>query len=169
VPDDLRLDVAPGVSVAWPLDGLMRAGDAADPEAEPAWSGEVDWSRFDSLRLLTCTAGDDALAMAVARPSGAERHDADLIACARVGAAGVQPVDEALVSTEYDPNGKVRRIGVELWSADGAGTRLAADRAGEVAATEAGGLAREATPLDFRLDGVPGRGLHELVRPARDG
>jgi hypothetical protein len=167
VAEGVRLEPAPGVSVEWQPGELMRAADAADPTAAPAWSGEVDWSRFQSLRLITCAAGEQALAVVVARPTDSDRHDADAIACARLGPAGVEPVDEVLLSTEYDPEGMVRRIGLELYSPDSAGTRVAADRSGESAAVPADGLDREATPLEFRLDGVAGHGLHELVRPTR--
>jgi hypothetical protein len=164
VAETLRLEPAAGVSVEWEPDALMRAADTSDPEAPAAWSGEVDWSSFESLRLITCAAGDEALAVAVARPRGADRHDADAIACVRVGATGIESVADALLSTEYDPDGQVRRLGLELRSADGGGARAAADRSGKPAEGSADGLTREATPLDFRLDGIPGTGLHELVR-----
>ena len=70
---------------------------------------------------------------------------------------------EALLSVEYDADGAPRRLGLELWTdPDASPLRVAADRAGE-AGTQSG---RDAVPMRFRLDGVDGVGLYEVLRPA---
>ncbi len=68
---------------------------------------------------------------------------------------------EALLSTEYGPDGTARRLGLELYR-DPAGppVRIAADR---IAGAGAGG---EQTALTLRMDGTPGTGLHELIPAA---
>ena len=164
----LRLEPGAGVAVEWDLDSLMGAADVADPSASPAWelTGTLDWERTDSLRLIVGAAGDQGLALAVARPAGAPDHSADLVAVALIGPEGTDSAEEALLSTEYDPAGRMRRLGVEVWLEGGAGKRIAADRAGEPAEANAQGLRREATPLAVRFDGESGSGLHELLRPA---
>jgi hypothetical protein len=168
VGESLRFELGEGLAVEWRLDRLMRAADAADPAADPAWElhGEPDWARFESLRLVVGAAGESALALAVARPTGAADHGSDGIAVALIGPDGTDTADDALLSTEYDPDGRVRRLGVEVWLEGGAGMRVAADRAGEAATTIDRGLSREATPLSVRFDGERGGGVHELIRPA---
>lgn len=165
--DRLRLELGDGLAVEWDLDALMRAADAADPSASPSWelTGEPDWERTESLRLIVGAAGDQGLALAAARPAGARDHSADAVAVALIGPEGTDSASEALLSTEYDPSGRMRRLGVEVWLEGGAGKRIAADRSGEPAETEAGRLRREATPLSVRFDGESGTGLHDLVRP----
>lgn len=165
MPEVVRLELGPGLRVEWELATLMRAADSADPSGPTGWSAEVEWSGLESLRLISCAAGEEAMAIAVARPRGAEHHDADLLAGVRAGAAGVEGAEEVLLSTEYDPDGQVRRIGVELWLAGGSATRVAADRSGEGVASSLEGLVREATPMSFRLGGAGGAGLHELIHP----
>ena len=91
---------------------------------------------------------------------------ADGVAVAMIDADGAEGAEEALLSTEYDPDGAVRRIGIELWLQSGAGKRVAADRTGNVATGAAGELRRAVTPLAIRVDGERGRGLHELIAPA---
>ena len=161
----LRLELGPELSVEWELEALMRAADAADPSAPAAWRLEADWSALDSLRLISCAVGDEAVAIVVARPVEASRHDRDLIAGVRIRPAGVDAAEDVFLSTEYDAEGQVRRIGVELWLASGAAARVAADRSGDGATSRLDGLEREGCPMRFRLDGVAGAGLHELVRP----
>ncbi len=146
----------------------MRAADAADPEAAPAWEldAEPDWSAIASLRLIVGAVGETALAIAVARPADAGDHGGDGVAVALIDGDGAEGADEALLSTEYDPDGAMQRLGIELWLQSGAGMRIAADRAGEAVAGETDGISRAVTPLAIRIDGEEGRGLHELLGPS---
>ena len=168
VAERLRLELGQGAAVEWDLRELMRAADTADPQAAPAWelTGEPDWSEIGSLRLIVGAIGEQALAIAVARPASAPDHGGDGVAVAMIDADGAEGAEEALLSTEYDPDGAVRRIGIELWLQSGAGKRVAADRTGNVATGAAGELRRAVTPLAIRVDGERGRGLHELIAPA---
>ncbi len=166
--ESLRFELGDGLAVEWELDRLMRAADAADSSAPPAWElhGEPDWERFESLRLIVGAAGEAALALAVARPASAPDHGSDGVAVALIGADGADQAEEALLSTEYDPGGHMRRLGVEVWLEGGIGMRVAADRSGDPARSIEDGLEREATPLTVRFDGERGTGIHELIRPA---
>ena len=163
--DRVRLEPLTGIVVEWDLDVLMRSADAADPSAPPTWElhGEPDWGRLESLRLVGASVGETALAVALARPVGVGAHGEDGVALVLSGPEGADEAHEALVSTEYDPEGRVRRLGLEVWLAGGAGKRIAADRAGNAVTGDADGLRREVTPLVVRLDGESGTGLHELL------
>ena len=167
MPEALRLEVLPGLAVEWEIAALMRAADSPNPAAPPTWSlrGEVDWDQLESLRLVYGAVAEEALAIVVARPAGAESHADDRVAVAFVHPGGTEGAEEALLSTEYDAGGEMRRLGIELWLTDRTGKRIAADRSGDAQASVADGLSRQVTPLAVRLGGSSGAGLHELLRP----
>jgi hypothetical protein len=167
VAERLRLELGGALAVEWDLDALMRAADSADPAAPPAWEliGLPDWEQTASLRLIVGAAGDQGLAVAVARPAGARDHSADEVTVALIGPEGSDTAEDVLLSTEYDPAGRMRRLGVELWLEGGAGKRIAADRSADPTGADGDGLRREATPLAVRFDGESGTGLHDLLLP----
>jgi hypothetical protein len=145
----------------------IRALDDAGGEAPACWrlSGELDPERVSALRVV-CARFDDGrlLAVAASRPSGAAGHGEESVRAALVDPAGsVTELTEALLSTEYDSDGRPTRIGLELYAdEDAAPLRVAADR--EADAARGGGTA-EPTPLRFRMEGVSGTGRLELVTP----
>jgi hypothetical protein len=148
--------------------GLPAPSGEGDDAAASPWNldGEPDWERLDGVRLVSARFEDGrALALAAARPRGAKGHDEDQVVAKLVGPDGEEtPIDEALLSVEYDPDGEVRRLGVELWTESGSPPlRVAADRDAEV--DPGAPSARHAVPMTFRLDGGHGVGLHELLRP----
>jgi hypothetical protein len=168
MPERVGLQPGAGPRVEWEPSALLRSADAADASADPAWelTGDPDWERLDSLRVISGSFGESGLAIVIARPAGAATPDADEVAVAFLGPAGPETTEEVFVSSEYDPDGRLRRIGVELWAEPGHARRIAADRSGDAVVSEAGGTVREATPMEFRLAGERGGGLHELLRPA---
>jgi hypothetical protein len=166
----LELDPAdgPALRVEWDVDALRERGAAGGQpgttEAPPAWRLEPgpDWEGASALRLISATFDDGALlAVAALRPRGAAGHDADAVGAILVSAEGeVTRPHEALLSTEYGPDGTARRLGLELYE-DPAGppVRVAADRIAG-ADDDAGG---QQSALTLRMDGTPGSGLHELI------
>jgi hypothetical protein len=168
----LRVGPPGGPELEWDLPVLLRSADAADPKAAPTWrAAELEWSEMASLRVIAAAFDDLALAAVVVRPAGAANPDQDRVAVALVGEPGPEEIVEALVSTEYDAGGHVRRIGIEIWpeTAGVGARRLAADRSGEPAASDVDGAIREVTPMAFHIDGKAGTGLHELLTPADRG
>lgn len=127
-----------------------------------------DWERYDALRLLAARFGDGLIAALVAlRPAGARGHDAEEVTAVVVDGGQPQRAHEALVSTELDPERRVRRVGVELWtSEEPPPRRFAADRKDSAVSTE-DGIARETTLMDARLDGQTGTAVFEILRPER--
>jgi hypothetical protein len=140
-------------------------GNGAAPPSPWELDSEPDWPRLDSIRLVSALFEDGgALGFAAIRPRGARGHDEDVAVTRLIDSEG-EPAEtsEALLSVEYDADGAPRRLGLELWTdPDGAPLRVAADRAGE-AGSQSG---RDAVPMRFRLDGVDGVGLYEVLRPA---
>ncbi len=144
-----------------------RPADEANGSSPPSpWEleAEPDWRRLDSIRLVSALFDDGgALGVVALRPQGARGHDSDVVAARLVDAEGEQvTASEALVSVEYDAEGAPRRLGLELWTdPDSSPLRVAADRA-----TDAGPRGDQSTSMRFRLDGISGLGLYEVLRPS---
>jgi hypothetical protein len=160
----------PGALLEWDLEAL-RGVSAAPPhpgagEDRPTWRLDraPDWERASALRVISASFDDGGLlAVAALRPRGIAGHDADAVEAALVSAQGeAARVHEALLSTEYGPDGRMRRIGMELYEeSTGPPIRIVADRVAD-ARQDAGG---EQTALRLRMEGSPGTGLHELIAP----
>jgi hypothetical protein len=161
--EQLSVELPGDVQLAWAVDALREL------EAGPPWhlDGELDWDRFESLRVVSAALGEEAIVLAALRPTGEEGHDADAVVAARLlPGAAVETAADALLSLEYDADGALRRLGVELWGEQGAPLRVAADRTASASITEDSGRRRESTPLTVRVDGREGPGVHDLVTRA---
>src|SRR3954447_18677775 len=157
----LERDPAGGsaLRIDWDVDALREPGAGEAPwRLEPG----PDWERASALRLISATFDDGALlAVAALRPRGAAGHDADAIGAIIVSPEGeVTRPREALLSTEYGPDGRARRLGLELYEeAGGPPVRIVADCIND--ARE--GAGDERTALALRMEGTPGTGVHELI------
>ena len=154
-----------GVSVDRDKLATLASGD---PGGSPwAIEGKIDWQRSRMLRLISAALEDGTLvAVAAVRPAGAEDHGSDAVAGVVGDAEGdLSPLEESLISTEFGPDERPRRIGLELYrDAESAPLRIA----GEVAAVgsnreTANGWTREAMRLELRSGGHGGHGLYEVL------
>ncbi len=166
--DELTLVPAEGIRVIWDR-AAVAAYAAAEGEPEPAW--RLDGSLapgFSALRVVSgATSDGSVLLLAAARPEAAANHDDEQVA-ALVAApdAGAEPIEEALVSTEYAPDGSIRRLGLELYKAgDDYPVRGAGDAIRSSVADAGSGERRDSSVLDFRLGGSRGVALYEIVHP----
>ena len=172
-PGAIVLEAPPG---EWPLrlvwDPTFTPDHASDPAGDGArspWRAdpELDWERAEALLLVSALFEDGrALALGSVRPRGARGHDHDQVLHRLESSGGPVAVTEALPSIEYDADGHLRRIGVELWiDPSSPPLRVAADRRGEVdVEVEGNGVRREVVAMSFRLDGSIGAGACELLR-----
>lgn len=98
----------------------------------PAGAGDV------RIAALLC---EDGTAIVFGALQGGGAHGENPTAGWRIGPEGAEPIaapfDEALISTEYGPDGVQRRIGLELWQQGdhalpvrGAATGMGSERAG---------------------------------------
>ncbi len=164
----LRFESGDGSAVL-ELDPAALGPLASGEPAESPWRLAVgpDWERFESLRLLAAGFKDGSVAAVVAmRPHGSSGHDSDQVSAVFAeGGDAVSDPHEVLLSTETDAEGRVRRVGVEVWTSEEPPPhRLAADRA-ESSTSEADGVERESVRMDARLDGETGAALFEVLRP----
>ena len=169
--DPLVLELGPAggaaLRVEWDVEALRELSAQHHPGsggALPTWrlEREPDWERASALRVISASFDDGALlAVAALRPRAATGHDADAVGAVLVSAQGeVTRLHDALLSTEYGPDDKARRLGLELYQdSTGPPIRIVADRVADARQDAAG----EQTALSLRMEGTPGTGLHELV------
>jgi hypothetical protein len=124
-------------------------------------SGVIDWSRVELVRTLTVSLDEGSLlAVAAARPAGAAGHgDEAVSALLAEPDGGTIRFDEPLLSTEYDPGGEPRRVGIELWPQD---EEAVAMRGAGTVLSQAPGAAF----LAFTLDGRTGTARYAILRSA---
>ena len=117
-------------------------------------------------QLAVAFADGGVLAITAARPDGSGEHGAEAIEAALVGPDGrPQPIGEALLSTEYDPQGRHRRATLELWAEEGDGPAMRAGAELICGTTLPGEAPRiDLAFLRWSLDGRPGLGSYEVVR-----
>jgi hypothetical protein len=149
--------------VEW--DEARLAGLDPEPASEPVWrlAGELDWDEVERLRVLSARLADDrVLAIAALRPAGAAGHGEELVSAAWGVPGAAERLERALLSTEYGPDGLPRRVGLELYAAEGdLPTRIAADVTATARSTT-GAVERLSAGLALRGDG--GAGALDLVR-----
>jgi hypothetical protein len=154
--------------VEWQADALADASPET-AHSSRAWrlEGELDWDQVEALRVLSAGLDDGrGLALAALRPAGAAGHGEELVAALLVADGVAEEVDEALLSTEYGPDGLPRRVGLELYRAEDAiPLRMAADVTGSEVERE-GGIADVRATLELRPEGTRGAGVYEILTPA---
>jgi hypothetical protein len=173
----VSVEVSPGVEV-----GPLRAGQAtveieingrkrslSCPGAfgAPAASGDAGVVRS----LLALRDDGSALALRAARPGNGSEHGAERVEAWLAGGDSLEPrtVEEALLSTEYLPDGNQARAGLELWLGAedqmplrGAGTRSCG------ADVELDGWLLRAAFFDWTIEGIGGAGSY-LIWSRGDG
>jgi hypothetical protein len=109
------------------------------------------------------------LALSAKRPDGATEHGDEIVAAVLCDPDGAPvEVSEALLSTEYGPDGVQRRTTLELWVDGDQGQPLRG--AGTLISTSPirrPGLSAEVAFFRWSLEGREGLGHYEVVR--RDG
>lgn len=160
----------PTLRIEWDVAALreLNAGlrSLAAADAGPTWRLEAEpgWEAAGALRVISAGFDDGALlAVAALRPLGVEGHDAEAVGAIMLPPEGeAAQLHEALLSTEYGPDGRARRLGLELYeSSTDPPIRVVADRVAEP--RDSGGTP---TALSLRMEGTPGTGLYEQLPAA---
>jgi hypothetical protein len=106
------------------------------------------------------------LALSAVRPGGTAGHGEESVAAVICGADGAPvEVSEALLSTEYGPDGVQRRATLELWlDGDGGQPLRGAGTLISASAIEHPGLRGTIAFFRWALEGREGLGHYEVVR-----
>jgi hypothetical protein len=140
---------------------LSGVGVLSRGEDDPGLGG-------DALRRYLAIAFADGglLALAAARPARAGNHGDESVAAVLVGPdARPERISEALLSTEYDQQGRHRRATLELWPEGPDGPPLRAGGELICGTTLPGeGPRTDLAFLRWSLEGRPGLGRYEVVR-----
>jgi len=154
----------------WDADDLA-AMTAADAPADPVWrlGGDLDWTKIEAVRIVSARlAGDRLVVIAAIRPIGSEGHGDELVAGAIGDLEEFEQLEESLVSIEYGPDALPRRLGLELYRADGAmAIRIAGDATAADSSRE-GGLDRLRAAFTLRSAGDSGVGVLDVLTGASD-
>jgi hypothetical protein len=106
------------------------------------------------------------LALTAVRPAGAGGHGEEQVAAVLCGPDGAPAeVSEALLSTEYGPDGVQRRATLELWTDEEAGQPLrGAGTLISASSVRRDGLNAEIAFFRWSVEGREGLGTYEVVR-----
>jgi hypothetical protein len=106
------------------------------------------------------------LALTAVRPAGAGGHGEERVAAVLCGPDGAPTeVSEALLSTEYGPDGVQRRASLELWTDEEAGQPLrGAGTLISATSVRREGLSAEIAFFRWSVEGRDGLGHYEVVR-----
>jgi hypothetical protein len=148
---------------------LDRGGEKRSLEC-PGAAGELVGANGDGglVRSLVAVLHDgSALSLRSARPGGAQGHSAEHPEAWLLDPDGTEllPVNEPLLSTQYDADGDQMRAGLELWIGTedqaplrGSGARVCGTR------LELGGWNMYAAFFDWTVEGVLGSGGYLIWR-----
>ena len=164
--DELSLTPAEGLRVVWDRAAVAALADPGDePNAGWRLEGSLE-PGFTALRVVSgATADGFLLVLCAARPAGAAHHDEESVAAIVAEPEGeLVPISEALVSTEYTPDGAIRRLGLELYKEGDSYPLRGAGDATDASRSELDGERRESARLSFRLDGSEGAAVYEIVQ-----
>lgn len=134
--------------------------------------GASPWERIDLARSVSAwLEGPRGIVLGAVRPAGAEQHGGEAVTAFLVDpgddGAAVSEVAEPRLSTTYDPEGRQRRAGLELWV--GEDDDLPRRAAGEVACgttLELGRLRLDCAFFRWRMEGREGAGRYDILRRA---
>ena len=142
-----------------PIDCLGQRGHS--------W-GRPDWDRIALARTVSAWLDDETAVSLTAVRSSKAKHHADEDVAAYVVSRGVPVLmDEPLVSTTYDGDGRQRHVGLELWPAgDDALPYRAAGEALCGTTLDLGSLRLDCAFFSWKMEGRSGVGRYDVLRRA---
>jgi hypothetical protein len=151
--------------IEWSAEALASLV-APTPDLEPVWtlSGELDWDEVEGLRILSARlAPERLLAIAALRPRQAGGHGDEVVAGAIGDGESFEQLEEVLFSSEYGPDGQLRRIGLELYrEGGGMAIRVAGDALGSAWDIQ-GKVRRDTAAFELRSAGDQGVGILDVL------
>jgi hypothetical protein len=122
------------------------------------------WDELDVMRQVHALFDRDHCVLAVARrPAGSSGHGDELVVAHLWEEGQLHSVENALLSTIYDGEGRPRRASMELWLPGEDFPRRAFGTVAAGASLALDGLDVHAAVFDWRMEGREGAGLYELT------
>jgi len=129
--------------------------------------GAPDWDKLELARTVALWfEGEQGIALAAVRPTGANGHDAELLSAYLLDDQETTPVWDPRVSTVVDGEGRQRRAGLELWVRED-GEEGPLRIAGEAVCgttIELGRLRLDSAFFAWRMSGRDGVGRYDVLR-----
>jgi hypothetical protein len=145
-------------------ESLSCLGTATVTDDAPAWA------ELDAIRAVSAVLDrENAVFLAARRPRGAVAHGEERVAAVIIAAGQALAVEDARLSTVYDPHGRQRTAGLELWMPGEDYPRRASGRAQAGASIVLGGVRVEAAVFEWHMEGRVGAGAYELAVRDEDG
>jgi hypothetical protein len=129
--------------------------------------GAPDWERIALARTVSAWFDDGSgVALASVRPHDAVAHAEEAVSAFLLGADGVTPIGEPLLSTTLDASGRQRRASLELWERDDERPypHRAAGEAVCGTTLELGRLRLDCAFFRWRMEGHEGVGRYDVLR-----
>lgn len=128
--------------------------------------GTPDWSTIDAARTISAWLGDGAgVLLTGVSPDGAA-PDIEAISAFVVADGVPRPVEDPLVSTAFDGEGRQRRVGLELWMEGDRGPHRAAGDLICGSSLDLGRLRYDCAFFSWRMEGRTGIGRYDVLRRA---
>lgn len=129
------------------------------------------WAELDAIRAVSAVLDrENAVFLYARRPRGAVAHGDELVSAVVVAGGEARAVEDARLSTVYDPHGRQRTAGLELWMPGEDYPRRASGRAQAGASIVLGGVRVDAAVFEWRMESRVGAGTYELaLRDDEDG
>jgi hypothetical protein len=128
------------------------------------------WAELDLIRAVSAVLDrENAVFLAARRPRGAVAHGEERVSAVIIAGGVALAVDDARLSTVYDPQGRQRTAGLELWLPGEDYPRRASGKAQAGASILLGGVRVDAAVFEWRMEGRVGAGAYELALRDDDG
>jgi hypothetical protein len=131
--------------------------------------GTPDWERIALARTVSAWFEDDSgVALASVRPDGARGHADETVSAALLGPETASAIDQPLLSTTLDGEGRQRRASLELWQErdEHAYPHRAAGEAVCGTTLDLGRLQLDCAFFRWRMEGREGAGRYDVLRRA---
>ena len=144
-----------GSAAGHQIDCLGTASETFEPPA---------WSELDALRTVSALFDEEHAALAVAlRPRGAVGHGQERVSAHLLAGEEAAAPEKARISTVYDPDGRQRAAGLELWLPEEDFPRRASGTVQAGMSLTLEGLRVNLAVFAWRMEGRDGVGAYEIT------
>ncbi len=158
---------APGFEQTAQASGSIDGEQCTLPGRRGEQPSPGDTGQLDSVREIAAWFDGVSIALSAVRPRKHKGHEQDAMRAGVVDPDGASPIVDPRLSTTYTAQGRIRRVGLELWPADEEQPpmRLVAEALGHGAVVSSPGWEITVDWLAAHRRGHDGLGVYLLARP----